>query len=250
LRDKGATQVSLFAEDEDALKSAPAAVTSGPRSLALLGDESITEQKIVAGREEPCRANAWAGIMDLGLLRSKVLACSDCSLRSGANNVVFGDGDPRTRVMLIGEAPGQSEDESGNPFVGRAGKLLDGLLSEARLRREDVFICNIAKCRPPRNRLPEPAEVSACLPHLRAQMRIISPRIVVALGALSSQTLVDPSIRVTRDRGKWFEEDGVHYLVTFHPAAVLRDERRKRGLVESDMKNLRAMLDRLCDKKR
>jgi uracil-DNA glycosylase family 4 len=111
-----------------------------------------------------------------------------------------------------------------------------------------VFICNIGKCRPPQNRLPDPDEVHTCLPHLRAQMRIISPKFVVLLGALSSQTLVDPSIRVTRDRGKWFEKNGVHYLVTFHPAAVLRDEGGKRGLVVSDMKSLKMKLDGLCRK--
>lgn len=241
MKNEGVRQVSLFSEDEKAQKQA-----SDP--IASQGSESVTEPRLEAEIEKACRANAWVGITDLGLLRSKVLACKDCPLRSGAKNVVFGAGDPHARVMLIGEAPGQREDESGIPFVGRAGKLLDGLLSEAELRREDVFISNIAKCRPPRNRMPEPGEVSACLPHLRAQMRIISPLIVVALGALSSQTLLNPSIRVTRDRGKWFEKDGVYYLVTFHPAAVLRDERRKRGLVETDMKSLRATLDRLCDK--
>jgi uracil-DNA glycosylase family 4 len=249
VRDKGARQISLFddGEERDALELAPVAATSSATPVDLFGDH-VTSLRLLEEKEKPCRLNEWAGISDLTLLRSEVLLCTDCPLRSGAKNVVFGDGDPHARVMLIGEAPGQSEDESGKPFVGRAGKLLDSILGEAGLRREEVFIGNIAKCRPPQNRLPDPAEVRACLPHLRAQMRIIRPKFVVLLGALSSQTLVDPSLRVTRDRGKWFEKDGVDYLVTFHPAAVLRDEQGKRGLVVSDMKSLKLKLDRLCRK--
>ncbi len=173
-------------------------------------------------------------------LRPKVLACRACSLRDGARGVVFGEGDPHTSIMFVGEGPGQTEDETGRPFVGRAGQLLDLMLKAVGFERRQVFIANIVKCRPPGNRLPLPPEVGACLPNLEAQIRIIDPRIIVLLGALSSQTLVDPSIRVTRDRGKWFERDGRSYLVTFHPAAVLRDELGKRKLLLDDFKSLQA----------
>lgn len=251
LRDKGVRQIPLFGDEEDldVLEPAPVAATSVARPLDLSGGDLPGPERLFAEKEEPCRENAWAGINDLKTLRSKVLLCNACPLRAGAKNVVFGEGNPHARVMFIGEAPGQSEDDLGRPFVGRAGKLLDAVLEEVGLSRQEVFIANIAKCRPPQNRLPEPLEVSACLPHLKAQMRIISPKFVVLLGALSSQTLVDPSLRVTRDRGKWFEKDGIHYLVTFHPAAVLRDELGKRKLVVSDMKSLKARLDQLCQER-
>jgi len=151
--------------------------------------------------------------------------------------------------MFVGEGPGQNEDQTGRPFVGRAGQLLDAMLEGIGLRREEVFIANVVKCRPPGNRLPMPPEVAVCLPNLRAQMRIVAPRIVVLLGALSSQTLVDPAIRVTRDRGKWFAKDGRDYLVTFHPAAVLRDEYGKRRLLEIDFRSLLSKWKSLKDDK-
>ena len=151
--------------------------------------------------------------------------------------------------MFVGEGPGQTEDQTGRPFVGRAGQLLDAMLKMIGFERTQVFIANIVKCRPPDNRLPLPPEVAVCLPNLRAQIRIVNPRIIVLLGALSSQTLVDPAIRVTKDRGKWFNKDGRSHLVTFHPAAVLRDERGKRGLLESDFGSLRSAWESLQDGK-
>ncbi len=196
----------------------------------------------------PSRENSWEGIGNLDTLRPKVLQCSDCGLRQGAKGVVFGDGNPTARILLVGEGPGQDEDLTGKPFVGRAGRLLDFMLTSVGLCRNDVFIANIVKCRPPGNRLPFPVEVEMCLPHLRAQIRIIEPKAVVLLGALASQTLVDPSIRVTRDRGKWFEKDGVSYLVTYHPAAVLRDELHKKQPVLEDFRSLKSRWSTLCQK--
>lgn len=197
-------------------------------------------------QEEPARGNSWQGIDDLDVLKPKVLACTDCSLRKTARNVVFGEGNPEACILLVGEGPGQNEDLTGQPFVGRAGHLLDLMLKSAGLKRNDVYIANIVKCRPPGNRLPVPQEVETCLPHLYAQMRILKPKIVVLLGALASQTLVEPSIRVTRDRGRWFQKDGVKYLVTFHPAAVLRDESRKKEQVLADFRDLRAEWLKTC----
>lgn len=192
------------------------------------------------GVAEASKGSRWESVHDLGELRALVTACRECPLREGAKGVVFGEGDPRARVMFVGEGPGQTEDETGRPFVGRAGQLLDLMLRVAGFERKQVFIANIVKCRPPGNRLPLPHEVEACLPNLEAQIRIIDPRIIVLLGALSSQTLLDPGIRVTRDRGKWFEKDGRSYLVTFHPAAVLRDEAGKKRLLLEDFKSLQA----------
>lgn len=228
--------------------------SSEARQISLFGGyeparDAPALQKRLVEVGEPSRLNAWAGVNDVKDLRDKILACRDCALRTGAKGVVFGDGDPHARIMLVGEGPGQQEDESGVPFVGRAGRLLDGLLGEVGLSRKETFIANIVKCRPPGNRLPEPSEVEACLPHLRAQFRVIRPRLVVLLGALASQTLVDPSLRVTRDRGKWFEKDGISYLVTFHPAAVLRDETGKRGQVLADFLSLKVKWEEICSKK-
>lgn len=193
----------------------------------------------------PARENEWAGIQDLETLKPKVLACSACGLRSGARGVVFGEGNPNADIMFVGEGPGQTEDETGRPFVGRAGKLLDAMLESIGLQRKEVFIANIVKCRPPGNRLPLPPEVEVCLPNLKAQIRIVDPKIIVLLGALASQTLVNPALRVTRDRGKWFDKDGRKFLVTFHPAAVLRDEYGKKGLMQNDFSSLRKRLELL-----
>lgn len=197
-------------------------------------------------REEPHRLptadNGWAGINDLGELRESVLSCRRCPLREGARGVVFGEGNAHARVMLVGEGPGQTEDATGRPFVGRAGQMLERGLKVAEFRREDIFIANIVKCRPPGNRLPSADEVQMCLPHLMAQIRIISPECVVLLGALSSQTLVCPSLRVTRDRGKWYEKSGINFLVTFHPAAVLRDMSGRTELFLDDFRSLKVRL--------
>ncbi|HHY12441.1 MAG TPA: uracil-DNA glycosylase [Firmicutes bacterium] len=183
---------------------------------------------------------------DLDILRQIVLECRRCPLRQGARGVVFGEGNPMADIMFIGEGPGRTEDELGKPFVGRAGQLLDLMLRSHGFSREETFIANIVKCRPPGNRLPTTQEVEACLPNLKAQVRIIRPKIVVLLGALSSQTLVDPGLRVTRDRGKWFEKNGINYLVTFHPAAVLRDEKRRKGLIWEDFAGLKLKYGQLC----
>jgi DNA polymerase len=219
---------SLFPEDNPARES-PRLVLQPPRAVPAA----------------PRKEGRWAAINDLAELKLKVLTCRACPLRDGARGVVFGEGDPHADIMFVGEGPGQTEDETGRPFVGRAGQLLDLMLKAVGLQRRQVFIANIIKCRPPGNRLPLPPEVQACLPNLEAQIRIIDPKIVVLLGALSSQTLVDLSIRVTRDRGKWFEKGGRSYLVTFHPAAVLRDEEGKRKLLLDDFKSFQAKWEKL-----
>ncbi|HHX09777.1 MAG TPA: uracil-DNA glycosylase [Firmicutes bacterium] len=183
---------------------------------------------------------------DLDLLRQTVLKCRQCCLREGARGVVFGEGNPKADIMFVGEGPGKTEDEMGRPFVGRAGQLLDLMLKSHGFSREEIFIANIVKCRPPGNRLPTPQEVEACLPNLMAQIRVIRPKIIVTLGALASQTLINPGLRVTRDRGKWFEKDGISYIVTFHPAAVLRDERNKKRLIWEDFGSLKRKYAELC----
>jgi len=218
----------------------------GPLPKVNKATESITKECLFEEaplcdkeRQAPSPENQWEGIDDLEELRTRVISCRRCDLRKGARGVVFGEGNPHAQIMFVGEGPGATEDQTGRPFVGRAGQLLDLMLKSAGFRRKDVFIANIVKCRPPGNRLPLPLEVKTCLPHLLAQIRIIKPKIIVLLGALSSQTLLDSSLRVTRDRGKWFEKNGISYLVMYHPAAVLRDEIHKKRLMWEDFQSLR-----------
>ncbi|MDN5344782.1 MAG: uracil-DNA glycosylase [Clostridia bacterium] len=176
--------------------------------------------------------------MDLETLREKALSCQGCPLRRHARQVVFGEGNPRADLMLVGEGPGAQEDEAGRPFVGPAGQLLDRILAAAGLQRAELYITNIVKCRPPGNRQPLPAEVQACRPILEAQIKLIQPRIIVCLGAVAMRALIAPGASITRLRGQWITRDGIRYLLTFHPAALLRDASKKRPVWE-DFKSLR-----------
>ncbi|MCR4397898.1 MAG: uracil-DNA glycosylase [Firmicutes bacterium] len=186
----------------------------------------------------------YAAVTELDDLERLVLACRRCDLRQGCKQVVFGEGNPRASLMLVGEGPGAVEDELGRPFVGPAGKLLDRILEAAGFSRGEVYIANVVKCRPPGNRLPTAEEAARCFPNLRAQIRIISPRIIVCLGALATQTLVDGKAKITTARGVWYDRNGVKIIPTFHPAALLRDESKKRPVWE-DFKKIRAVYDSL-----
>ncbi len=175
------------------------------------------------------------------LFDSQVEQCRMCPLCEGALHKVPGQGDKKAPLMLIGEGPGQVEDEEGLAFVGPAGQLLTRMLAAISLPRDRVYICNIVKCRPPHNRVPEPEEVQACMLHLRMQVALIRPKVIVLLGSTAAKNTLGQEIRITRDRGKWFERKGVWMMPTFHPSALLRDERKK---VESweDMQSLRDKL--------
>lgn len=171
-------------------------------------------------------------------LKNKIGDCQLCNLASGRQNIVISRGAPAARIMLIGEGPGADEDKQGLPFVGRAGQLLDKILAAAELPGEDTYICNVVKCRPPNNRLPNPDEVAICKPFLREQIKIVYPQIIVCLGALSTQVLIDEEARITRVRGQWHKKGAFWIMPTFHPAALLRDENKKR-LVWQDMQQVR-----------
>ncbi len=160
-------------------------------------------------------------------LMKKALSCSRCALRGGCRQVVFGEGNPKARLVLVGEGPGGDEDRLGRPFIGRAGQLLDRILAAASLDREEVYITNVVKCRPPANRLPLQSEVDSCRPYLERQLELIEPEIVVCLGALAARTLIDRKAMVTRIRGRWHEKENYHIMATFHPAALLRDPNKK-----------------------
>ena len=161
-------------------------------------------------------------------LREECLDCRKCKLCETRQNVVFGVGPYDARVMLIGEGPGQREDELGEPFVGRAGILLDKMLEAVGLSREkNVFIANMVKCRPPKNRDPEPEEMEACLDYLRQQVKLISPKIIVCVGRISAQRLIDPNFKVTKQHGEFFERGQTLMMGTLHPAALLRNPNQK-----------------------
>ena len=171
-------------------------------------------------------------------LENRARSCTRCLLRQGCKQVVFGDGDRNADLMLVGEGPGQSEDEMGKPFVGRAGQLLDKILAAVDFRRSAVYITNVVKCRPPDNRLPNPNEVAACRGYLEAQIRLLSPKIIICLGALATQTLIHPGAKITGVRGKWFLRGDTLIMPTYHPAALLRNESLKRPVWE-DFKAIR-----------
>lgn len=161
-------------------------------------------------------------------LSESIQKCDGCRLCENIHNKVPGQGSPNAALMLIGEGPGADEDAQGLAFVGRAGQLLTKMLEAIGLKREDVFICNIVKCRPPQNRVPEPDEAAACLPYLRAQVALVRPKVILLLGATAARYVLGDSVRITRDRGVFVEKKGVFFMPTYHPAALLRDETKKR----------------------
>jgi DNA polymerase len=183
----------------------------------------------------PCSANTGELLEALALEAS---LCSRCGLRRSANQVVFGSGHPSARLMMVGEGPGAEEDIQGLPFVGAAGKLLTRILDAAGINRDEVYITNVVKCRPPANRLPQKDEVDLCVSYLLRQIELLKPQIIVCLGSLSTQVLVDPKARITQVRGKWYERGGARVMPTFHPAALLRDAAKKRPVWE-DFKQIR-----------
>lgn len=171
-------------------------------------------------------------------------ACGRCALCKTRTQPALDEGDRHAAIMLVGEGPGREEDRLGRPFVGPAGQLLDRMLAAVDLRREEVYITNIVKCRPPGNRNPEDAEAQACLPFLRRQFMLVKPRIIVCLGAVAARHVYDPMARITRDRGKWAVKNGIHILPTYHPAALLRDEQKKRDAWK-DFQSLREVYQQL-----
>lgn len=170
--------------------------------------------------------------------------CQKCGLCKGRKTVVIGEGNPQASLMLIGEGPGLQEDLQGRPFVGPAGQLLDKMLAAIELEREDVYIANVVKCRPPGNRNPEPDEVEACLPHLRAQVALVRPSVILLLGAVALRATISPSASITRMRGSWIERGNVSMMPTYHPAALLRDASKKRA-VWLDLQAVQARLQSL-----
>ena len=178
-------------------------------------------------------------------LEQSCLSCTGCGLCETRHNVVFGVGQRDTDVLFVGEGPGEQEDLQGEPFVGPAGKLLDDMLSILDLdRKENCYIANIVKCRPPRNRDPLETEQEACIGYLRNQVALIQPKIIVCLGRIAAKKLIDPDFRITRQHGQWFRRGEFWMMATFHPSALLRDV-SKRPEAFDDLMSLRAKMKEL-----
>lgn len=188
----------------------PAPAPSGPIGGAYaLGDKGCGSEPLLA-------------------IRSDLGECTRCKLAPGRTRLVFGVGNPKAEIVFVGEGPGADEDREGEPFVGRAGQLLTKMIEAMGYRRDEVYIANVVKCRPPGNRNPEPDEIEACEPFLRAQIEAIGPKVLVALGKFAAQTLLRETTPITRLRGRWFSYGGVRLMPTFHPAYLLRSPEEKK----------------------
>ncbi len=177
--------------------------------------------------------------------------CFRCDLGETRTNAVIGRGNPQAKLMFIGEGPGQNEDETGIAFVGKAGQLLDKILAAVNLTENEVFICNVVKCRPPGNRDPLPAEADACKGYLMEQIRIVSPKIILLTGKIAMKNLLGIKDGITKVRGQWIEKDGVFYMPIFHPAYLLRNPSKEKGspkwLMWQDIQAVKTKLDELLE---
>lgn len=162
-------------------------------------------------------------------LQTEISACEKCRLCQTRTNVVPGEGNPQADLMFIGEGPGRDEDLQGRPFVGRSGELLTRMICAIGLERDQVYICNVVKCRPPQNRNPEPDEAAACINYLRAQVALVRPKVIVLLGKVACRYTLNQELSVMRVHGQWFERKGVFFMPTFHPSFLLRDPAMKRA---------------------
>ena len=202
--------------------------------------QAAQEPSVLAGTEGdmPADNSAALGAGSLAELRAAIGDCQRCKLCSGRTHIVFGVGNPRAKLMFVGEGPGHEEDLKGEPFVGRAGQLLTDIITKGMgLKREEVYICNVVKCRPPENRNPEPDEVAACEPFLKKQIDIVRPQIIVGLGKFAVQTLLNSKAPIGKLRGTWASYHGIKLMPTFHPAYLLRNPADKK-LVWEDIKKV------------
>ena len=184
--------------------------------------------------------------MDWKTLREECLGCEKCALAATRTNVVFGVGNTEAEVLFIGEGPGANEDLQGEPFVGRGGQLLDKMLAAVGLSREkNIYIANIVKCRPPKNRDPLNTEQDACIGYLRAQTALLRPKIIVGLGRIAAMRIIDKDFRITRQHGQWFHRAGVAMTAIYHPSAVLRDPLKGPDTFV-DLKSIQAKVKELC----
>lgn len=233
----------VFKEPVSQLKvNEPAGSTNSKKDPLIFIPETkkaVSEDQSIFETEED-----WKHSQNLGELNNLICNCQKCPLGATRNKFVFGSGNPNADVMTIGEGPGADEDAQGLPFVGRAGKLLTDILKAIKFEREEVYIANIVKCRPPGNRTPLPQEMDACLPYLKKQIELIKPKLILCLGLTAAHGLLKKKDSLTNLRGKVFEFENAKVMVTFHPAALLRNPNWKRDCWE-DVKKFRKLYDDL-----
>ncbi len=218
-----------------------------PEEQDLFGTSAAAAVPLIRSSQNlarPYPKEPWAGAATLDDLNSQICGCMKCPLGSTRTNFVFGVGNPNADVVVIGEAPGADEDAQGEPFVGRAGQLLNKILEAIRFKREEVYICNILKCRPPNNREPLPEEIELCEPYLWKQMEIIKPKMILCLGRTAGQALLKTNDSLGALRGKFFDYRGISLMVTYHPAALLRNPNWKKPAWE-DVQLFRKKYDEL-----
>jgi DNA polymerase len=213
-------------------KTSEVAAASAQRAVALTPAAEPTPGLLQEA--PPPAAPPEDGLAQLSLSQLEAVAkqCTKCRLHRGRTQVVFGVGNPRAALMFVGEAPGRDEDLQGEPFVGRAGQLLTRIIEAIGLRRRDVYIANVIKCRPPNNRNPQEDEIARCEPYLMRQIELVRPRIIVALGTFAAQTLLKTAAPISQLRGRFHTYHGVKVMPTFHPAFLLRNPERKRAVWE------------------
>jgi DNA polymerase len=214
---------------EEAPPVAPSAGNSQTQTRPFTEDGAIPPRKPIPA--QPPIANvvpAADRAAALNIIREEIGECTRCALHTGRNKLVFADGDPNARLMFVGEGPGADEDAQGLPFVGRAGQLLNNMISAMGLKREEVYICNVVKCRPPGNRAPEPEEANTCVPFLFKQIDVVRPQVIVALGATAATYLLGQRQPLAGLRGRVHAFRGTQLIVTYHPAFLLRDPRQKK----------------------
>ena len=240
-----------FRDDEISANEIPqSASAASTQGLGAAAPSGAGESGWFGGRKPPLSSRGVVSLQNepatLDSIANKISACQNCILAKTRKNVVPGEGVPNPAVLVIGEGPGADEDAQGRPFVGKAGQLLDKMLAAINLNRtKNCFIANIVKCRPPMNRDPSPEECAACSSFLQAQIHVLKPKMILAVGRIALQKLLDTSIGITKMHGKILDYNGIPFMATFHPSALLRDESYKRPAWE-DLKIFRAKLLELC----
>ncbi len=238
-KDPNAIQPAVEAQDEKAAALNVAPVASARRVAA-----AVPAAKAAVGlKPVPLAPVAPGERRTLDEIRTELGDCKRCKLSGGRTQIVFGSGNPRAELMFIGEAPGADEDQQGVPFVGKAGQLLTKMIEAMKLTRDDVYICNVVKCRPADNKNPEPDEIAACEPFLKAQIASVRPKVIVTLGKFAAQALLKDQTAITRMRGQWRAYEGIPLMPTFHPAYLLRVPTEKK-LAWTDLQEVMKKLGR------
>jgi uracil-DNA glycosylase family 4 len=236
-------RTALESRGRDGLLGVPRRPSRRRRAPVAAAGAAMTPADIVTGAADGASVVA-VGARGLTLVRDEIGDCRRCGLCKGRQNIVFGVGNPDAHLVFVGEAPGADEDQQGEPFVGKAGQLLTKMIEAMGYRRQDVYICNVIKCRPPGNRNPEPDEVAACEPFLKKQLGALRPRMIVTLGKFAAQCLLRDDTPISRLRGNFRTYEGIKLMPTFHPAYLLRDPSKKKE-AWSDLKAVNAALKQI-----